>query len=474
MKMLTIHKPLALRALPLVLALAAAGAQAEPSAADLGKTLTPVGAETKGNAAGTIPEWKGGDAVALAMLIGGLKDDSSNRTGVGDISKATAFGSFFANPYASDKPLFTISAANLAQHQAEVTPGHAALLKRYPSFRMPVYPTRRSGFFPQKVYDETAKNPGRAKLVNGGVAGTTGGVPFPLPKTGEEVVLNHKFRFQGNNYAQTVTRAIVSPGGEVNPQRVKLEVLYQYGNTELNATTRAPNIVNFYMEKKLAPARIAGEIDLAYSYATPVSGNSFQTIWVYSPGQRRVRLAPDLGYDTPQDDGLRTSDELDQFNGGTDRYDWKLVGKREVIVPYNNYDLLSPKIKYADLLKPGHLNPDYLRYELHRAWVVEATLKKGASHVYGKRVFYVDEDSWAIVVQEKYDTRGELWRVSEAIPVVSPWVGSIYTNNDIYYDLRSGRYLANGLVNEEKEVMTLPKHGPEYFSEQNLRALGTR
>jgi hypothetical protein len=170
---------------------------------------------------------------------------------------------------------------------------------------------------------------------------------------------------------------------------------------------------------------------------------------------------------------LRTSDEVDEFNGGTDRYDWKLVGKKELIVPYNNYQMMAPTVKMTDLLKPNHMNPDLLRYELHRVWVVEANLKKGASHIYGKRVFYVDEDSWSVLIQDKYDTRGELWRVSESAPVIAPWLGTVYTGTDMYYDLRSGRYLV-GLTNQESPNMTVQKHTPDFFSAQNLRNLGTR
>ena len=228
-----------------------------------------------------------------------------------------------------------------------------------------------------------------------------------------------------------------------------------------------------YLERKLAPARVAGEVTLGQSAVAEVNGSAFQSIWLYNPGQRRVRLAPEFAYDNPQDDGLRTSDEIDEFNGGTDRYDWKLLGKRELVVPYNSYKILSPSTKMTDLLKPGHMNPDLLRYELHRVWVVEATLKKGASHIYGKRVFYVDEDSWSILVQDKYDTRGELWRVSESAPAIAPWLGTVYTGTDVYYDLRSGRYMV-GLTNEEKPNMTVQKHTPDFFSAQNLRNLGTR
>jgi hypothetical protein len=441
-----VPKTLVLAALVTIPALSSA-----QTAADLGKSLTPVGAEAKANADGSIPPWTGGDK---------------------DLLKA-AVNPTYPNPYAAEKPIAKITAANLATYQSKLAAGHVALLKKYPTFALALYKTHRSALFPQAVYDETALNPGRAKLVNGGITGTTGGVPFPIPKSGEEAILNHKFRFIGSNYSQYMTKATVSPAGDISTQRINFEFLAQYGNPDIKPADRVPNILSYYMERKLAPARVAGEVTLAQSALTETSGNAFQSIWLYNPGQRRVRLAPEFAYDNPQDDGLRTSDEVDEFNGGTDRYDWKLVGKKELIVPYNNYQMMAPTVKMTDLLKPNHMNPDLLRYELHRVWVVEATLKKGASHIYGKRVFYVDEDSWSVLIQDKYDTRGELWRVSESAPVIAPWLGTVYTGTDMYYDLRSGRYLV-GLTNQESPNMTVQKHTPDFFSAQNLRNLGTR
>ena len=144
-----------------------------------------------------------------------------------------------------------------------------------------------------------------------------------------------------------------------------------------------------------APARLAGGILLVHETLDQVKKP--RDAWLYNPGQRRVRRAPQVAYDNPGTaaDNMRTTDQLDMFNGAPDRYDWKLVGKREIYVPYNSYRLQDPKLKYKDIITPLHINPDHLRYELHRVWVVEATLQTGERHIYKKRVFYIDEDSWS-------------------------------------------------------------------------------
>ena len=170
--------------------------------------------------------------------------------------------------------------------------------------------------------------------------------------------------------------------------------------------------------------------------------------WLYNAGQRRVRRAPQVAYDGPGTaaDGLRTSDNFDMFNGAPDRYDWKLVGKRELFIPYNNYRVATPEVKYEDILKAGHVNQDLIRYELHRVWEVEATLKAGERNIYAKRRFYVDEDSWVAVASDQYDARGQLYRA-----------GFVYTNpaydvpapsavGQSFHDFTTGSYNMTGLL----------------------------
>jgi hypothetical protein len=204
-------------------------------------------------------------------------------------------------------------------------------------------------------------------------------------------------------------------------------------------------------------------------------GKTDRQAWSYNPGQRRVRLAPQVAYDNPgtASDGLRTNDDFLLFNGATDRYNWKLLGKREMYIPYNSYKLSSDTYKYSDILKAGHLNMDLPRYELHRVWVVEATLKEGTSHVYKRRTFYIDEDSWLLVLSDKYDNRGQLWRFAEGHsivnsgPYVSPWP-------QVHYDLQSGRYIAMGLMNEEPKVDAKIKLSPGDLTPAALRGQGTQ
>ena len=177
--------------------------------------------------------------------------------------------------------------------------------------------------------------------------------------------------------------------------------------------------------------------------------------WIYNAGQRRVRRAPQVAYDGPgtASDGLRTSDNFDMYNGAPNRYDWKLVGKRELYIPYNNYKLQSPEVKYDDILNAGHTNQDLARYELHRVWEVEATLKSGERNIYAKRRFFVDEDSWQIAVSEHYDGRGQLWRVGQAMLVQQFEQQVPVYAFEALYDIIAGRYIAVGMANEEKTAV---------------------
>ena len=401
------------------------------SAADLGKSLTPLGAEKAGNAAGTIPAWEGG----ITQPPSGYKS-----------------GDHHPDPFADDKPSATINAANAEQYADNLTEGHKALLARYAStYKMPVSPPRRSASAPQDIYDATKANVASAKLVDGGngVSGASRGAPFPLPKTGQEVIWNHLLRYRGLGGLRTVGQ--VAPTRSGNYTLVQLEEKFLWNYHQLGAATESVgNVLAYFEQKVTAPARLAGTILMVHETLDQVKES--RRAWVYNTGQRRVRRAPQVAYDNPgtASDGMRTSDQLDMFNGGIDRYDWKLVGKREVYVPYNSYKLHSDSLKVADIVTPLHINQEHSRYELHRVWVVEATLKEGKRHIYAKRRFYVDEDSWAVLVVDQYDNRDRLWRVSEGHSINYYDILSFWSTLEVHMDLLSGRYLAHGLDNENE------------------------
>jgi len=441
------------------LALAVTGsAQAEVSAAEaakLGKSLTPFGAEMAANAAGTIPAWTGG----LTKPVAGHQT-----------------GNHYADPFASDKVLFSIDAPNADKYKANLTPGQLAMLKKYPTWKMNVYPSRRSAAFPKGNVEETLENATRAKLAAGGagVVGASGGIPFPIPKDGQEAIWNTVLRYKGDTYAMNWSQAAVTRSGEYTPVRFAYEYDFSYGNLSKSDAAREPNKLLNFLQTVTAPARLAGQILLVHETVDQLKEP--RTAWTYNPGQRRVRLAPNVAYDNPGTaaDGLRTNDDFGLWNGATDRYDWKLLGKKELYVPYNSYKLSGNQVKMADMLRPGHINPDHARYELHRVWVVEATLKDGTRHIYKKRVFFIDEDSWTILVSDKYDARDELWRVAEQHSINFYDVPMLYGTVEVHHDLQSDRYLAMGLRNDEPKAWEKIKRSATDFTPAGLRNIGTR
>ncbi|MFQ5528163.1 MAG: DUF1329 domain-containing protein [Thermoanaerobaculia bacterium] len=449
--------PAALATVALFASMAAAPVAAEITAAEaakLGNELTPLGAEKAGNADGTIPEW-----------TGGITSPPAGYTP----------GDHHPDPFADDAVLFTITGANVEQYADKLTPGHQAMLKTYDTFKMKVYPSHRSASYPQKIYDATKKVAQTAKVVQGGdgITGAVMGLPFPIPKTGAEVIWNHLTRYRSEIAARKVAQAAPTRSGKFTLVVFEDEfnVVYsQDGMTEEDLN----NKILYFKQKVVAPARLAGGILLVHETLDQVKEP--RSAWLYNPGQRRVRRAPNVAYDNPGTaaDGMRTSDQFDMFNGAPDRYDWNLVGKKEIYVPYNNYALHSDSLKYKDILTPLHVNPEHLRYELHRVWVVDATIKPGTSHLYKRRTLYFDEDSWQILAVDQYDNRDQLWRVSEGFVINYYDVPMLWTTLEVHTDLQAGRYLAIGLDNEYDMYDFGVERTLEDYTPAALRRAGVR
>ena len=417
--------------------------------ARLGTDLTPTGAQKAGNASGTIPAWTGGLSAAPA----GYNPAQD-----------------YVDPYAGEKPLYTVTAANMAQYKAELTPGYQAMLQKYPTFKMQVYPSHRSAALPSAEYAQIRKEAATVSIAdngNGLVNYQSTSVPFPIPKTGLEAIYNHMVRYRAGGYHYYPTEMVVQANGKFTPVRrdVTLVMASAMGNPE-------PNRLYYYLGKVTSPESVAGSQNLVHE---PIDQTSETRLaWTYNPGQRRVLRAPEISYDSPvaTSEGLRTNDMIDMFNGAPDRYEWKLKGKQDMLVPYNTYKLASHALKYADIIQPDHLNQDLIRYEPHRVWVVEATLKPGQRHLYGKRVFYIDEDTWAILAADLYDGRGELWRVQEAHSLQRYDVLSAIHISDVAYDLQARRYIVSGLENEEKRAQFGIHADLKDFSTAALRRSG--
>ena len=417
--------------------------------------LTPMGSERAGNAEGTIPEWTGG----IMSPPAGYSPGDHHPT-----------------PWPDDKPLFRIDGSNYQQYADKLSVGQQATFAKYPdTYYMDVYPSRRSVSFPQRTYDMTAQNAKTASLAeNGeGVLDAAEGFPFPFPENAYELMWNHKLKYKGTGGTRYNTQIAPTANGSFSVTVIREELLglyYKEGVTLADIN----NILLYFFQEVESPARLAGNILLVHE--TLNQQELARQAWIYNPGQRRVRRAPNVAYDNPgtASDGLRTNDMTDMFNGAMDRFDWKIVEKREMYVPYNSYGAHAEGITPKQFIMPGHLNPELMRYELHRVWVVEANLKEGMRHINPKRTFYMDEDSYQIVLIDHYDARMQLWRASEGHCVNYYDVPTYWSTIEAHYDLQSGRYVAQGFDNTMPVNTFNVEMQPQQFTPQALRTRGRR
>lgn len=405
------------------------GAAAAVSAAEaqkLGNELTPVGAEKAANASGSIPEWTGGLVTPPADWRRGEVE---------------------TNPFPDDKPLFMINASNLDLYRDKLTDGHIAMVEQYgPDFFMPVYQTRRTAAYPEHVYEEFRENAVSAELLDNGngVRNAIMTSPFPIPKNGLEVIWNHILRYRGEEIVFRSASATPQVNGSFNQVVNDYDYFFAYSRRGADLAD-IDNKIFYLKTDTIAPSNLAGTITLVHETLDQI--RSPRLAWRYDSGSRRLRRSPNLAYETdlPNSSSLRSVDQKDMYNGAPNQYDWELKGKREIFLPYNAYKLHDADVKPEDVIRPGHINQELARYELHRAWVVEATLRTGISHIYSRRVFYVDEDSWQILASEEYDAEGNLWRVSEAHNISFYSEPVFWTTMEMTYDLKSERYYIDGL-----------------------------
>ena len=453
---MTIRAPLAVLCLSLVATSAATAAVSPEQAARLGKDLTPLGAEMAGNADGSIPPWDPKGTPVPAGFVAG----SDN----------------YVDPYADEKPLYTIDGGNWQEHADTLSAGSQALFRKFAAegFRMQVYPTHRGTIRPDWFYENSVKNATQARLVEDGqkIEGNLPGVPFPIPQSGLEVIWNHMIRHAEDSTVQSDVYYVGANGKPV------LSTIGSYVQT-FPMFENPGEVVGEALWAKLrvnydAPPRRAGEILLVHEPGADYTKGKGRKAWQYLVGQRRVRLAPAVSFDTPNPAvaGTSTYDDAYVYNGSPERYNWTFVGTKEMIVPAADYEMIF-QTDIKDLLGEKFLNPDKIRWEKRRVWVVDSTLKEGSRHLYARRTFYLDEDSWIALAGDMYDARGQLWRVQFLYPV------NVYDRKSTFglaygvYDVLQGIYnlagkpipgkYRNGVTEDEK-----------YFTPEGMARRGVR
>ncbi len=407
-----------------LLGFAATALASTPDAQELGKSLTQFGAIKAGNAEGTIPAYEGG----YTKIPEGFKPDSG----------------FWVDPFKDEKPLFRIDAKNVDKYADKLSEGQKMMLKKFPDYYFDIYPTHRTTAYPKDVLDATARNGAANCILKDGLAvdpACRGGIPFPLPKTGNEVMWNQQLRFRvGHGYSTTSSSNswVIDSNGVVTKtaEQATFEEAPWYQTAQAD---RDPMMYSRVFSLNGYPARRAGEVVGLNDYLDPEAKP--RRSWSYSPGQRRVKLAPEFNYDTPvaSQGGVTLFDELQMFSGAQDRFEYKLIGRKEMYIPYNNYKFYFDA-KQEDQFMTHHANPALERWELHRVWVVEATLKPGMRHVYGKRTYYLDEDTFGAGLYDAWDKSGALYR-SIFLGGIQMYDKTIpYNVKNVVYDFNKGMW----------------------------------
>ncbi|MGF6441628.1 hypothetical protein QF001_003605 [Paraburkholderia youngii] len=420
--------------------------------------ITPFGAEISGNKDGTIPAYTGG----IKEFPAGFKPDSGK----------------WADPFAGEKPVLQITAQNYQQYADKLSAASIELFKRYPTYRMDIYPTHRSVSYPDWYLENSEKNAQSAKLEKNGlyISGAFGGKPFPVPKNGQEALWDWELRYVGTAQKNNVKTWLVdSRGTPILAAQFKSSLLYPYFEPKYEAEFRKKGPLAIWYQvynDYAAPSRLIGETSLFWYFTD--SADHDQQSWAYNPGQRRVRVAPDLAYDTPNPgySGAITMDDIQLFYGKIDRWDAKLVGKKEMYIPYNDY-----KQQYdtpaSKILTSNFVNPDHVRWELHRVWVVDLTLKQGARHIYSKKTLYFDEDGGGGMM-DAYDQSGKLYRGGFETTVPAYDYKVPYSLGNWFYDFNSGIYIFGSHPAESPGIMFNVSFPNDYFTPERMQSAGVR
>lgn len=402
-------------------------------------SLTPMGAELGGNADGSIPAWAGDNG--------------------GPANRST--------------PAQQVSRDNVDAYLTLLSPGQRALLEALPdSFRMPVYGARRGYAPPAAFAADTAANAGRARLGDDGtISGLAAGLPFPglgdsrggglssNASAGLAAIWNHRLRWRGIGRERRYQQVAVSTEGVLTPLSVREDSRFLRG-LDADRDKAAPLLLQ-QLFGIITPARLAGAVKLSHER---IDGSI--SAWQRSPidgaGGESFNATSEAGGDTPVigSDGLYTEDQREGYAGDPTRWRWTLIGKRDLLVPYHADNLHARGRPLGSVLGARHPDSSVLRYERHRVWQLEARLNPDDTGIWPRRTYYLDEDSWQVLLVEHYNRDDRVERLQEvhvrlAGDVLLPAV-------EVIYDLPGRRYFVTGLETEADATVFRAQDADQY------------
>ena len=352
----------------------------------------------------------------------------------------------YINPFIDDEIQLEINISNYENYLAYLTEGQIAMFETYPeTFVMYIYPSRRSCAVPNEVYD-LSKSGNANMIADGeGVDGVVGSIPFPDASEPLHHVWNHILRYRGVDIVGGAPYYVVNPDGSMT-QGAGEAIAKNCWNPFVKESY-CEGLQGMLMQKVTHPPRLADASLLVIESLNAL--DSPRKAWVYDPGTRRVRRAPNIAYNYlgSATQGLSTADSFDGFNGAKDRYNWTNVGTELKFMPYNVYDFYNADRK--EVLTNFHVNQKYMRYELVKVNIVRADIKSDKRHIYPHRVMYFDADSYGMISEEVYDGKKEIMNYRE-LPLMNFYdEPACLAVHSATYNFATRRYLLNNVRSSE-------------------------
>ena len=325
---------------------------------------------------------------------------------------------------------------------------------------------------PEAYVEATLKGVGQVNLGdNGELKNYVAGLPFPLldpsdPQAGLKAAWNLRYRNLGESVEARYTVALRDHTGATQ-RSLEFQHVFLYG---LHRAESDANLAEWEKEgvffkeyvHALAPLDLAGFQQIRLHYDRDALADEE---WGYDPRTRRVRKTAYNPLTASAGLNYLTEDRIG-FLGYLHPYEWQFRGRQVVLAPW------AIKAEQAHFGGKGGWYP-IDPWELRAALVLECR-PRDANHPYGKRVFYLDAQTYAILYVLVYDRQGNHFRtffLCYSNPAFSP------RNTHVRVPLFAGESWIDheaqvAAVLTPKQIVYNQPLGPKLFTVENLLRQG--
>ena len=255
----------------------------------------------------------------------------------------------------------------------------------------------------------TKQYAGQPRVENENLVNYVSGMPFPEPKTAHEIMYNYDNVNWGDTMGAFQDMFLVD-GVRKYDRHFKFESWFLYFATRRDmppVPEIQPNpkgILRAVHGNYLEPAAYVGTRSL---YIKWNDRSQDQGSWSFASATRRIyRSSTAQRMDCVGGGDACYNDELG-YNWTISRQNYNYLGRKEVLTTrHQNQEKILKAHTEGDMLFKG------LDRERIKAYVIEAKYKD-PNYLYSKEHYYIDPEHFWIFYCEKFDRKGQLWRIMD-------------------------------------------------------------